>query len=62
MATLISRTEEPQKYIPDESTHPKPSNIIFHTDNAGTMARVFSKALQVVGARTLEGWLLLINI
>src|SRR5258708_18594536 len=38
-----SRTEETRKYILDESTHRKPSsNIIFYTDNAGQVARIFT--------------------
>ncbi len=40
--TLDIRAEE-RKYILDESTHSKPSsNIIFYTDNAGKMARIFT--------------------
>src|SRR5258708_1639475 len=39
----ICRAEETRKYILDESTHSKPSsNIIFHADNSGTMARIFT--------------------
>src|SRR5258708_5471339 len=42
----ISRAEETRKYILDESTHSKPSsNIIFHPDNSGTMARIFTGSL-----------------
>src|SRR5258708_32420662 len=34
--------QETRKYILDASTHSKPSpNIIFYTDNAGTIARFF---------------------
>src|SRR6266436_3165651 len=40
---LLSRAKKTRKYILDESTHFKPSsNIMFHADNSGTMARIFT--------------------
>ena len=37
--------EETRKYLSAEPLSPKPSNIIFYTDNMGVINRIFNGAL-----------------
>ncbi len=50
MMGLCMAAEATRDFLLAEPPHPKPSNIIFYTDNAGSITRIFDGALGKVQA------------